>query len=308
MIWLRAMSSMLSQGLQCRAFAFSPTFRSRLNALAQELLRGGGVGGEAGRKGRLPGNVEFRDHRAYAPGDDLRFLDWNVFLRSGALAVKTFTHEEAPEAVIVLDRSASMGPPGSRQDVLAREIAAALGFLALRAGGEVILRCAGGHPQAPPPPLRGPRALDPWIAAVEAAPEPSGPGGLDHLERVAAPSSPGRVVAWISDFLVDPLPAAAFAALARSASRRLLFVVCAHDDALAGVRAGDAALLGDCEGQSRVTARHDERWRAAFQEARAEHVAAVTALAARHHFAAVAASAETPFDECVRRALRGDQG
>jgi uncharacterized protein (DUF58 family) len=289
-------------------FRFSADFRRQLNQLAQELLRGGGVGGEAGRKGRTPGNVEFRDHRAYAPGDDLRFVDWNVFLRSGAMAVKTFTHEEVPEAVIVLDRSASMGPAGSRQDALAREIAAAFGFLALRAGGDAVLRCAGGPPHPGIPPLRGERAADAWIAAVEAAPDPAGPGGLEQLERLAAPSRAGRVVAWVSDFLAAPLPAAAFAALARSSSQRFCFVVCAHEDALARVRRGDVALFEDAEGGGRLNARNDATWGAAFQAARAEHVAAVTALASRHRFAAVAAGADAAFDSVVRRALRETGG
>jgi len=252
----------------------------------------------------MPGNVEFRDHRSYVPGDDLRFLDWNVFLRSGSLAVKTFTHEEAPEAVIVLDRSASMGPAGSRQDELAREIAAAFGFLALRGGGDVILRCAGGAARPEGRPLRGARSVDAWLAAVEGAPAPAGAGGLERFEDFAAPSRAGRVIAWISDFLAEPLPAAAFAAMARSASRKFAFVVCAHRDMLAGVRAGEAALLGDPEGAGRVVAQRDGRWQAAFQEVRAAHVAAVTTLATRHEFVTVAASHDTPFDECVRRALR----
>jgi uncharacterized protein (DUF58 family) len=289
-------------------FAFPSDFRDRLNQLAQDLLRGGGVGGEAGRKSRMPGNVEFKDHRAYAPGDDLRFLDWNVFLRSGALAVKTFTHEEAPEALIVLDRSASMGPAGSRQDLLAREIAAAFGFVALRAGGEVILRCAGSE-RFEAPPCRGPRAADPWLATVAGAPKPSGAHNLyGDLDRLAAPSRAGRVVAWISDFLVEPLPAAAFAGLARAASERYAFVVCAHEDALAAARAGDSVALRDPEGNDRLIAQQDARWRAAFLDARAAHVAAVTELATKHRFRTIAASPDAGFEAWVLAALRESAG
>jgi uncharacterized protein (DUF58 family) len=284
---------------------FSPDFRNRLDQLTRDLLRGGGVGGEAGRKGRAPGNVEFKDHRPYVAGDDIRFLDWNVFLRSGALAVKTHTHEEAPQALVVLDRSASMGPSGSRQDRLAREIAAAFGFLALRAGGEAVLRCSGGEGTRDAPAIRGSRAVDAWIAAVEGAPDPSGEGGAaGQPDKIAAPTHPGRVVAWISDFLVDPLPAAAFAGLSRGASERYAFVACAHDDALARARAGDAVLLRDPEGSARVSALHAPAWRAAFQDARAEHVAAVFALATRHRFETVAASPESRFEECILQALR----
>jgi uncharacterized protein (DUF58 family) len=288
-------------------FAFAPDFRNRLNQLAETLLRGGGSGGESGRQGRAPGNVEFKDHRPYVAGDDVRFLDWNVFLRSGALAVKTHSQDEAPQALVALDRSASMGPAGSRQDRLAREIAAAFGFLALRAGGEAVLRCSGGGSTRDTPALRGPRAVDAWLAAVEGAPAPAGADEPSDLDRLAAPSRPGRVVAWISDFLVEPLPAAAFAGLSRGASERYAFVTCAHEDALAPARAGDAVVLRDPERGGHVAAQHAPAWKAAFQDARAEHVAAVTALATRHRFVTVPASPESRFEECLQRALRPER-
>jgi uncharacterized protein (DUF58 family) len=283
-------------------FRFSADFRPRLNQLAADLLHPRGVAGESGRAGRTPGRVEFKDHRAYAPGDDLRFLDWNVFLRSGALAVKTFTQDDAPEALVVLDRSASMGPQGSAQDVLAREIAAALGFLALRAGGEAVLACPGAG-TAPSLRRRGAREIESWLGAVADAPPPEGRNRLDALDRLVPPARAGRIAAWVSDFLVEPLPAAAFAALSRASSQRFAFVVCAHDDALGRAPAGDAVVLGDVEGAGRVTAANDAAWRAAFHDARAAHVAAVGALAARHRFATAAASADTRFEEAVLGAL-----
>jgi uncharacterized protein (DUF58 family) len=285
------------------SFRFAPDFRTRLIQLAQDLMHARGVAGDAGRRGRMPGRVEFRDHRAYAPGDDVRFLDWNVFLRSGVLAVKTFTQDEAPEVTVLLDRSASMGPPGSRQDLLAREIAAGLGFLGLRSGGEAILEPLGGDRRQEPRRFLGPRSVDAWLAEVEAAPDPSGPNRLDAIERTHAPARPGRVVAWVSDFLIEPLPAGAFAALARAGARRFAFIACAHVDALAATRPGAALRLGDPEGARTVAVRHDAAWSAAFHDVRAEHVAAVTALAARHQFTTVAASAESTFEACLMDAL-----
>ena len=46
---------------------------------------------------RAGGSLEFRDHRDYEPGDDLRHLDWNVFARSDRLTVKQFHEEIADE-------------------------------------------------------------------------------------------------------------------------------------------------------------------------------------------------------------------
>jgi uncharacterized protein (DUF58 family) len=285
------------------AFRFAADFRLRLNQLAQDLVHARGVAGDSGRAAGAPGRVEFRDHRPYVAGDDVRFLDWNVFLRSGALLLKTFTEDEAPEAVVLLDRSASMGPQGSRQDVLAREIAAATGFLALRAGGEAVLVAAGGEPREEPRRLRGARAIDEWIAAVESAPAPAGPNDARACERVPGTPRPGRVVAWVSDFLIEPLPAGAFAALARAGARRLAFVVCAHDDAVATAPPGDAVRLADPEGDATVVARNDAAWIATVGDVRSEHVATVKALGARHGFTSAAASAETSFEACLMAVL-----
>src|SRR5499426_1886595 len=59
--------------------------------------------------GRQAGaSLEFRDHRDYQPGDDLRRIDWNAFARSDKLTVKLYREEISPHLDIVLDSSRSM--------------------------------------------------------------------------------------------------------------------------------------------------------------------------------------------------------
>jgi uncharacterized protein (DUF58 family) len=53
-------------------------------------------------------NVEFAEYREYAPGDDLRRLDWRVFGRTDRYYVKQFEEESNLRAMLVLDSSASM--------------------------------------------------------------------------------------------------------------------------------------------------------------------------------------------------------
>ncbi len=43
---------------------------------------------------QLGGGIEFADHREYTPGDDFRYLDWNVYARHGELLLKRFQEEE----------------------------------------------------------------------------------------------------------------------------------------------------------------------------------------------------------------------
>ena len=52
--------------------------------------------------------VEFADHRDYVPGDDFRYLDWNVYRRLGRLLVRLYEEEEDLSIYLVVDCSASM--------------------------------------------------------------------------------------------------------------------------------------------------------------------------------------------------------
>jgi uncharacterized protein (DUF58 family) len=83
------------------------------------------------RTKQLGGGIEFADHREYSHGDDLRYLDWNVFARYGDLLLKRFQEEEDLHVYILLDASPSMlvGTP-SKFDY-ARQVAAALAYIAL---------------------------------------------------------------------------------------------------------------------------------------------------------------------------------
>jgi uncharacterized protein (DUF58 family) len=76
--------------------------------------------------------IEFADHREYTPGDDLRYLDWNIYARHGDLLLKRFQEEEDLHAYFLLDCSRSMGFGEPRQKFdLGRQVTAALAYIAL---------------------------------------------------------------------------------------------------------------------------------------------------------------------------------
>lgn len=81
---------------------------------------------------QMGGGIEFADHREYTPGDDFRYLDWNLYARHDELLLKRFQEEEDLHVYILLDSSRSMdlGEPQSKFD-LARRLAAALAYIAL---------------------------------------------------------------------------------------------------------------------------------------------------------------------------------
>jgi uncharacterized protein (DUF58 family) len=75
--------------------------------------------------------IEFADHRQYAAGDDYRYLDWNLFARLDTLLLKRFQEEEDLHVYFLLDCSRSMAFGNPAKFDFARQVAAALAYVAL---------------------------------------------------------------------------------------------------------------------------------------------------------------------------------
>jgi uncharacterized protein (DUF58 family) len=82
------------------------------------------------RSRRVGSGLEFADHRAYAPGDDLRILDWNLYGRLDRLLVRLFQEEEDLSIDVLVDTSRSMAAGDGKLDYAAR-VAAALCYIGL---------------------------------------------------------------------------------------------------------------------------------------------------------------------------------
>jgi len=76
-------------------------------------------------------SVEFADHRNYVLGDDLRYLDWNLFGRLDKLFLKLYEEERELPVTVFLDATESMSFGEPRKFDFARQIAAAIGYVAL---------------------------------------------------------------------------------------------------------------------------------------------------------------------------------
>jgi uncharacterized protein (DUF58 family) len=110
----------------------SADFLSQLERLALLSRRSfrGKVKGER-RSPRKGSSVEFSDYRPYGVGDDLRYVDWNVYGRLDRLYLKLFVDEEDLCLHLLVDASASMafGEPSKLN--FARRLAAGLAFVGL---------------------------------------------------------------------------------------------------------------------------------------------------------------------------------
>lgn len=93
------------------------------------------------RSRRLGNALEFDQYRLYAPGDDVRQLDWHLYARSDELAVRVQTPETIFRVGVIVDASASMDYCGNRSVCtkmrLASILAACLGYLGNRQGDEL---------------------------------------------------------------------------------------------------------------------------------------------------------------------------
>lgn len=157
-------------------------------------------------------SVDFADHRAYVPGDDLRHLDWKVLGRSDRLVLKRYEAETDLGCHLCVDGSGSMAYRGSRAAVgkyrYASVLAAALACLVLeqrdRAG---LVLFAEQVVAEQPPALAG--QLERICHALEAHAPAHGTDAGKGLERLAAPATRRGLVIIISDLLDEPAAIAA---------------------------------------------------------------------------------------------------
>ena len=109
-----------------------PEFMSRLERLdiVSRKIFAGKTKGER-RSKRKGQSVEFADYRNYVVGDDLRFLDWNVYGRLERLFIKLFFEEEDLHVNVLFDVSKSMDFGSPTKALYAKRVAAALAYIGL---------------------------------------------------------------------------------------------------------------------------------------------------------------------------------
>ncbi|MFM8411389.1 MAG: DUF58 domain-containing protein [Alphaproteobacteria bacterium] len=206
--------------------AFSPAVQGALERVRMRARHASGERpGHTPVRGRSdPSGTEVKRHTAYAPGDDLRRVDWAAFARLGELLTRRYVAEREVPVWLVLDASASMGPRGAGSKLdLACAIAAVVGSISLSGGDRLhVAALPGDAKPRQVGPLRGRQALS-TLRSFLSSLEPAGTGGE---------------------------PAAGLATLLRGVRRGLVFLVSDflfEEDTIG--RALDAIGRGGCEGK-----------------------------------------------------------
>jgi uncharacterized protein (DUF58 family) len=109
----------------------------KLDIVARKIFSGKTQGERRSRRRGM--SVEFADYRQYTAGDDLRFIDWNVYARLDRLFMKIFLEEEELTLGIAIDASASMEFGNPNKFDFVRRLAMALGYIALSSHNKVSL-------------------------------------------------------------------------------------------------------------------------------------------------------------------------
>ena len=163
---------------------FDERFLRKLESLVMMLRRSSRVALGQVRANRMSKRVgaglEFADHRDYAAGDDLRYLDWNLYGRLGRLALRLFQEEEDLTIEVLIDASASMSVGKPPKLDLALQVGAALAYVGLanldRVAVTALGDAGGERERASLPPARGKGAILPILRMLD---------GIDAAGRTA---------------------------------------------------------------------------------------------------------------------------
>ncbi|MEX0745052.1 MAG: DUF58 domain-containing protein [Phycisphaeraceae bacterium] len=183
----------------------------RLDVMSRKILTGK-LQGE--RRSKKKGqSVEFADYRNYVVGDDLRFIDWNLYARLDKLFLRLFMEEEDLAVSVAIDVTASMDYGDPNKLMYAKRLAAALGYVGLVNYNRVNLYAFTDAVTEQLPGLRGRRPVPQMLgfldglgkgAKPQAASGGGGASGGGDLENVCKrlallQRQPGLII-LVSDF------------------------------------------------------------------------------------------------------------
>ncbi|HZO19957.1 MAG TPA: DUF58 domain-containing protein [Gemmatimonadaceae bacterium] len=156
------------------------------------------------RSPNLGASMDFAEHRAYMPGDDLRRIDWRLFGRSDRYFVKEFEADTNTNLLILLDISASMGFASGAVSKLqyAKFLASCLAYFSSRQRDRVgLVTFADAIVDYVPPAAKHLNIVLQTIARAT----PQGQGSLDApLNQVAEHARRRQIVVLISDLYDEP--------------------------------------------------------------------------------------------------------
>ena len=188
---------------QPRTSLLDPAFMARLDQLdvMSRKMLAGKMKGER-RSKRRGQSVEFADYRNYVIGDDLRFIDWNIYARLDKLFLKLFLEEEDLALYVLVDVSKSCDYGNPNKAYYIKQVAAALGYIGLVNYNRVSIVAMADGVVAETGAMRGRRRVAQMIDFVQKLE----PGGASHFtdacRKFALQHRQKGVCVVLSDFFI----------------------------------------------------------------------------------------------------------
>ena len=180
----------------------SPEFMTKLDQLEvlSRKIFAGRMKGER-RSKRKGQSVEFADYRNYVVGDDLRFLDWNIYARLDKLFLKLFMEEEDLNVSVLFDVSKSMDWGDPHKGLYVKRVAAAIAYIGLVNYDRVSLYGYAGDVVHEMRGVRGRRLVSQVLKFLEDIPLEGVSNFANAARRFAIRHRGKGVVIILSDFM-----------------------------------------------------------------------------------------------------------
>ncbi len=282
---------------------FDDDFQRKLEYLAIVSRRVFSGRMRAERRTKKSGSgVEFADHREYQPGDDFRYLDWNVYQRFDKLLLRLFEEEEDLAIYFIVDASGSMAFGDGKKLKYAKRVAAALAYVGLANLDRVSIVSTSDRVMSRMQETRGKARIFKVFRFLREL-EPAGTTDLGDAMKTFVAQHKRRGLAVLISDLYDPAGFEKGINVLRY-NKFDPFVVHVVDPAEAKPKLFGDVLLYDCEtGDERevtVTPKVLDR----FEKAYGEYLSKIDRFCATHQVPYVRADVEMPFDEMILRVFR----
>jgi uncharacterized protein (DUF58 family) len=247
-------------------------------------------------------SLEFSDYSRYNPGDDFRYIDWNVYSRLDRLFLKVFTAEEDLTVHILLDTSQSMrlGVPPKLD--YARRVAAALGYIGLNSLDRVGVISFADELGTPMPPQRGRQQIFAMFRYFEALQSQGGTNLNRVLGNYARQSTRTGLAIVISDLFDAQGYERGLDALAYSNFDVLLIQLV--DESEINPQFDGALRLHDVESAQQRRLTVNRRLLEVYRQKVADYFAQIEAFCAKRNIEYLRASTVVPFEDLVLQYLR----
>ena len=246
--------------------------------------------------------IEFADHRDYQPGDDFRYLDWNVYEKFGRLLLRLYEEEEDLAIYLIVDASGSMAFGDGAKLKQAKRLAAALAYVGLANLDRVAIVSTSDQVMERMPETRGKARIFKVFRFLRAL-QPAGQTDLGDAMKTFVAQHKRRGLAVLISDLYDPKGFERGINVLRY-NKFDPFVVHLTDRREAEPKLAGDVLLYDCESGDEREVTVTQKVLDRFKSIYGEYLGEIEKFCTSRTVPYVQADVSVPFDELILKVFR----